>query len=426
MRSVLKIITLTLFSIFYFYANSRNEKFVNLDSLTCDCRQAPLLILKANSLSLSKNAPYGFGSKQEITLSDKNPYVFADEHNTHWYQLEVAVEGELFFEVIPNNTKDDYDFILYKNLKNLNEFCEEVNGARPIRSNISSNDGSNNGITGLKSTSNDLFVKKGKGVPYSKSILIKPHEKYILVIDVAKKPNSGYKLIFNILPNSKQNVIEVVNDNKEKLRPVLITTQMKNFKGEPLKGKFKVRLSGWKWDIPSQYEFMKYNDKTGKFEMKWEIEQKKLRCLVFYNEKSFFRSFVINREKIDSAINNKTIQLDTIKKGDRYDIMHFTFFYNSDKLENDDINLVLLESLLEIMKLNPALQIQLIGYSDEKKESLKDLGKARAQSIKKFLVKRGVEELRVKVDGKQYATGNDFTPQSKYWDQKIEVIVLKI
>lgn len=79
--------------------------------ISADCPQAIKINVTTGSYYGPTFPSNGFGQKQEFTTN--NSLTFEGEHNSAWYLLSVTRDGELVFEIVPQDTTNDYDFLLY-------------------------------------------------------------------------------------------------------------------------------------------------------------------------------------------------------------------------------------------------------------------------------------------------------------------------
>ena len=142
-------------------------------------------------------SPNGYGEMQEIKT--KNKFLFEKEHNTAWYLLNIGRDGELVVEIVPQEVTNDYDFLVYK--YEGSNFCDDftTNKIAPLRSNLSRANKSIQDITGLMANVNNVSVGRGVGNAYSKSIVVKKGEKYMLLLDNVYPDGKGHTMYFHFL-----------------------------------------------------------------------------------------------------------------------------------------------------------------------------------------------------------------------------------
>jgi len=122
----------------------------------------------------------------------------------------------------------------------------------------------------------------------------------------------------------------------------------------------------------------------------------------------------------------KTIGLNKVRKGEF--MRMYNVFYNTDSWELLEESMPELEKLLEFLFINPTVVVEIGGHTDADgtDEHNQLLSESRANSVKEFLVKRGVKADRLFVHG--YGEGspvadND-TPAGKKLNRRTEITIL--
>ncbi len=106
--------------------------------------------------------------------------------------------------------------------------------------------------------------------------------------------------------------------------------------------------------------------------------------------------------------------------------LHFNFEFNSAVL--DEAASTYLNDLAKALVDNPELKISLTGHTDNvgsEKFNLK-LSAYRAQTLKNYLIEKGVDEKRIMVDGKGMAQSlnNNQTPEDRAKNRRVELMIL--
>jgi hypothetical protein len=152
--------------------------------VAADCDRAiPLRVYKRATYGPTL-APQGSGELQEIVSQSKNSNTaFEQEHHSAWYLLTIMYDGELTFDITPQDTGNDYDFILYAYTGT--DFCAQLqqHTARVVRSNIRRNEINKKGITGLAMHAKNELQGQGPGAQFSKSLPVLEGERYMLVLE---------------------------------------------------------------------------------------------------------------------------------------------------------------------------------------------------------------------------------------------------
>lgn len=354
------------------------------NNVSCDCDSAiKLNIYKWGTYGFTK-APAGFGNIQEIKASAGTVKIaFEQEHNSAWYLLTFHNSGELIFDVIPEDKKDDYDFLVfpYKDSTSCSDILKEK--LNPLRGNLSRNDTIINSITGLSVEMKSFFNGKGIGAQYSKSMEVKAGEKYLLVLDNVYKNGKGHKIIFLIV------------------KAVVIKGQVQNEEGKPIVA--EIVLSDNKG-----MEVIKTNsDGNGDYTIQTAIVENINYDLSFSTEKSFFSTHTINTKNLkdaDTFANIKTV-LSRLKIGEKYKIGNLNF--HGDSPEFLARSLPALVSLYQLMKKNPKLIIQIEGHVNgagfppsynmqpEFNAFKQRLSDDRADAVYKYLTGKGIDTSRM-------------------------------
>lgn len=167
----------------------------------CDCNSAEKITVLRNTAYGPTTAPNGKGKINEISSGKSGPPVFEQEHNVSWYLITITFDGELGMNIIPNQSQDDYDFIIYPYTDSLT--CNKIasKNVQPIRSNLCRSQNKNYGKTGLSYNADSSFVKAGPGNSFSKSLPVKKGQRYLLVVDNLSSKGSGHKIEFYSISN---------------------------------------------------------------------------------------------------------------------------------------------------------------------------------------------------------------------------------
>ena len=132
-----QIIVILFFIILIVGQSLYSQEKYHISKDNADCENA---IVLEDTIFGPTNAPEGYGKVMEITADKDNKYYFEKEHNTVWYKFTTPQTCVLTFEIIPEDIRNDYDFLLFKYTDS--SFCRDVKNKKikPVRSNISRND----------------------------------------------------------------------------------------------------------------------------------------------------------------------------------------------------------------------------------------------------------------------------------------------
>ena len=123
------LLTLLLIFISFFSFSQKKDDFTPkkiytpiTKTISADCSKPILINVSNGSFYGATIPPKGFGDLQEFKTN--NSLTFESEHNSAWYLLSMSRDGELVFEIVPKDTANDYDFLLYSYTDS--NFCETL------------------------------------------------------------------------------------------------------------------------------------------------------------------------------------------------------------------------------------------------------------------------------------------------------------
>ncbi|MDP1745624.1 MAG: OmpA family protein [Bacteroidota bacterium] len=379
-RTILSTIIILVFSISTFAQKNNVEKTVTKPLPTgtantaCDCKDAiKINTTKATQYGLTKPS-LGFGSIQEITSKSKgDKSAFEAEHNTAWYLLSINFDGEFVFEITPQDTTNDYDFLLYKYTDT--SFCQGIqkNKIKPVRSNLSRLNSQNKGITGLASDAKSEFVGKGIGAAYSKSVKVLKGEKYMLVLD-------------NVYPDGKGHVIHFNYVKQVSISGVILDADSVPVKSE-------ISFTDNKGNLVKQVN----TESDGKYTINTEMKEDLNYSLSFSSDSSFTSIKTINTKELkqtNSFTDVRTILL-KLKKGMKYNMSSINFFGGEATLLPSSY--LSIEALYKLMKKNKRMIIRIEGHINGSGHH--PLSVSRAKTVYDYLQKQGIEKERMSFIG---------------------------
>ncbi|MDF2452089.1 MAG: OmpA family protein [Bacteroidota bacterium] len=397
MRSII----LLFFSITLF---SQTKK---LDTVFCDCAKAKALTVNSKTVYGKTISPPGFGDIKEISHSKQNtPYAFEKEHHSSWHKLIINATGEMTFIITPGKKDDDYDFMLFKSVKN--DFCDSLQKHKlnPIRACISRDKEELNGKTGLNLKSKNDFAKHGVGSAYCKSVPVKKGEIYYLVLDNVYDKGDGYTLDLEISqPVSFSGIVTNESNN-----PVKAEIALTNQKGDTLLIESTKDDGTYNFVVPltknQSYNLNFYNDSTFSF------------------TKTFSLADTIQLRAL------KTV-LPKLKKGSKYSVGTINFIGGSVQYLSQAIPSM--NNLAKLLKKNKSLKIKIIGHSNGR-DMLDEKGvlaftRGRANTIKNYLAIQGIDEKRMEIDGKgdheMLFKLPKATAEQQEQNRRVEILVLE-
>lgn len=384
----------------------------NYRAVSADCKKPIPIELKNTFAYGPTNPPNGFGDHQEFKLNNKT--TFEGEHNSAWYLLSISRNGELIFDILPQDTTNDYDFLIYNFTDST--FCDQLqkNKLKPIRSNLSNIKKTAKGITGLKSNATEIPIGKGIGAAYSKSIEVKKDEKHMLILDNVTPEGKGHTIYFNFIKEVEIKGKVLGSDSI----PLIAEITLSDNKGNTV-------------------EETKSNIK-GEYKINTKLKENQNYSLSYFSDSTFVQSTIINTKELKGKTTFPDIKtvLPKLKKGEKYKLGNINFYGNVETLLPESYPSV--EALFKLMKKNKKMQIIIQGHvndpvSNKPSASLESfdqfLSDNRAQTIFNFLVSKGIEKERMKTEGlsNKYMLyphpKNEFEQQA---NRRVEIKVLSI
>ncbi len=378
------------------------------------------------------NAPNGFGSLMEISGDKTSLYEFEKEHNTCWYFFKVKNDALLQLEIIPVNSNDDYDFILYK--YNGRTFCKDVaeKKVNPVRSCISRNDKKIKSRTGLSNQATEEFIHSGPGASFSKSLRVKKGEIYYLVTDNVYPKGSGHTVILHyseIIRTAETPKTEVKKTGGKTITipatdTVIISVVDKETR-QPVKSNLKVYLNN---KIGSQPEA--FADSVSYFMTKMPVSST-------YIVKADARNYFDNTVSFKTCACGKklvvNIELSRIRVGQNVVFENILFYGNSAQILPE--SKPALEVILATMKRNSTMNIEIQGHvncpttwsdCDHMQEHNMQLSVNRAKAVYDYLNDNGIDTQRMTFKG--YGATKMVYPDARSEDKmeknrRVEILV---
>ncbi len=375
--------TLLLFYIFYCSLFSQTT-----DSLhRSDCNIARTIVLENKIIKVKGSPLKEFGELSEINFG-KYPYAFKKEHHTAWYKLKIKSSGWMTFDILPYQTKDDYDFMLFK--ADSLSTCDLIKNStiKPVRAIISRNDLKIKSKTGLDSLSNKRFDDEGVGSSYSKHIKVNTGEIYYLVVDNVYNGGKGHDIVFKIR-QFKTYAIKVKDADSNAL---IIDFSIKDNKGKLIK-----KLQP---------------DSNGAF----TFEPYKFSDYFVHITKAGYLPKIFNAKQTAFQLNEDfEFRLQKLEANTNYVVENILFEGNQAIILKESNSAVL--GLIDMMKINPTLKIEIQGHVNESPESKSastfKLSEDRAKRIYEFLVSKGIDAKRLSWKG----FGGEFPIYKEYVDE---------
>ena len=327
--------------------------------------------------------PVGGGQISEISDPHKrSPMDFEEEHHTAWYALNIPADGNLSFDIIPDQLKDDYDFILYKYEDSLS--CEMIatQKLRPVRANIGRNDTTISSMTGIRHKEYRNFKRRGPGPSYSKALKVGKGEKYFLVVDNVYDGGKGHKIRFGLT-----------------LDTLLTGNLISDLSKKPVQGQVYLedQTSG------DTIAFTTSDSRTGAFEIALSLEYGHDYRLITQAKGHFFKELTMNPEKIHRyPLSDYQFPMPELRPGRKFS-MHTIHFVGNEAIVLEE-SYPSLNRLLKLMEMNPPLEIEIEGHTNgvgtiTSPMYHQELSESRAKRIKEFLTEFDIPDERIKTQG---------------------------
>ena len=414
----INFLTLLLFFISLFSFSQKNNapipKKINTPitkPISSDCSKPILINVSSGSVYGVTTPPKGFGELQEFPTNSS--LTFEGEHNSAWYLLSFTRDGEFVFDIVPQDTTNDYDFLLYKYTDST--FCDAIlkNKIKPIRSNLSNIKKSAKGVTGLSSKTDKNSIGEGVGISFSTSLEVKKGEKYMLVLDNVTPEGKGHTLYFYFMKDVEVNGKILGADSV----PLIANITVSDNKGNTV-------------------EETNSNAK-GEYKINTQLKENQNYNLTYLSEETFVQTTTINTKDLKGKTvfpDIKTV-LPKLKKGEKYRLGNINFYGDQAVLLPESFSSV--QSLYKLMQKNKKMIICIQGhvnspgknkqYGVEKFEQ--GLSEDRAKTIYNFLIKKGIDKERMSTEGfsdRQMLFPNPKNEYEASANRRVEIKVISI
>ncbi len=328
---------------------------------------------------------------------------FSLEKHPTWYKFTVQKNGVLLFDIIPLNSKDNYDFMLFKDEEG---FCEKYKEGKlkPIRSNFNP-PVNKKGITGLS--------YKGKESDFDKSLMVKKGEVFYLALNNMYKGGKGHTVYF------------------KELKTIIIKGEITDAKNDKL---LKAQIS-WK-NLRNNNVVSAQTEKKGVYEMEVLLSSKENTFpkyeLCVYADK-YFPEFIVYSTEEANALKGKEVNfsLNKVKKGLNNETLGVIYFNPNDVTVVPKSEKVI-KKLIKFMKINKDARISLEGHTNGLYPSTDvdfKLSTDRALFIKKMLTESGVDGNRIETEG--MGSKNEVYPipeteEEEGYNRRVEVNILDL
>lgn len=369
----------TLLLAFSFSSEAQAPKEHQFAQVAADRDRATIIDLPQQSTFGPTEAPQGFGVRMEISAGKASENSFESEHNSAWYLLRIHCDGLLCLDIVPTDSSNDYDFLLFSNTSLTNE---KHSFAQAARTNVRRNDSSQKGITGLRSGYSKPRQGPGPGPVFSQPIDVQNGEEYVLVLDNVYPGGKGHKLKFALWEDLQWRGKVTTEEGKEVPNAFVL-------------------LSASRGDTVA----FTYTDRQGRYTLKAKRDLCQQYSITVSDSIHMFDQLALEGGicHVDTLRQHR---LQRLKKGNVYTLSGINFFNGSTNLMPE--SLPALRQLLRIMRNNPQLTISIEGHvtyssaiAPKGSESgiLQHLSEDRAKKIYDFLTSHGVAPTRLRTQG---------------------------
>ena len=374
-------------------------------------------------------APQGAGRIQEIMRDKNNPNVFEYEHNSTWYKFTAPYSGNLEINITPNNEWDDYDFLVYRytDVYFSNRLIE--NKIKPIAASLSSKDTTGmaaatpknskgqatakprskrmtTATMGMKADGKRFFIGPNDDEDFLKSIPVRKGEIYYIVLDNKSSKGDGHSIKVSIQVESFEPLVLFYDPVLKKNIDVDLLILEKNTDNRPIAK--NPAFKGGKIKFVPGFNYALYAKKNGYF--------------------SIFKEFNSNIFKDDTLLR---FNVNRTEKGTKFPIADIYFDDDANLLPESDTSLL---NYMQMFKGHPEVTFQIKGYVQSYAvdiEADQKLSIARAQSVKEFFVKHGMNPDQITIAGMtqneiKRAAAAALNKHQAFKDTKIELIITGI
>jgi outer membrane protein OmpA-like peptidoglycan-associated protein len=390
---------------------------------TADCKNAIHFVDSLGKFSNNK----GYGRLLEIKGNDlKSEYYFTKEHNTVWVMMTFTRPTLFAFELVPQLSQDDFDFIIFKSFGG--NFCQTISNGEipvPLRSNLSKKRPDEGSVTGLKAGYKNWYAPAGDYSPFSAPIEVSVEDTLYIVFD-SPYGNKGSFDIINLSVYQSIDPNDAHNDSIEEEfefepNPAMIVRVIDE-EGETVASPFSVLKIGKK-----NTEKFEINN-VGEFVLRDEIRGKHGHFIISQKDYLQKSTPIYWGGERDTVI---TIMIEKLKVGSVLQFENINFAPNSAQILPESRSE--LEDLKTFLKNNPQISVEIGGHVNSMKKRntyrLKKLSRKRAKVIYEFLLTNGVEPSNMRYKGygnSQLIYKDPANEAQNKANRRVEITVIKI
>ncbi len=290
-----------------------------------------------------------------------------------WYKFVAESSGKLLIDIIPLDSLDDYDFIIYK--AGNGNICSNIGSITPLRSNFEKINYARKGATGLWHTEFETA--------YSEGIEVTKGETYYVVLNNVYENGKGHTITFTYLETF---VVKGQVFDSETEKPVKAEVTWENIRTGELLAKTTC-------------------DKDGFFTLNVSvsIEAHKFPSydLTIYDDKYLIADTIIPSKALETLRDTIfSFGLKKLKKGISSDLGNIYFDPNYATVVPN--SLIIVNRIYKLMKRSPKIEIQIEGHTNGYWPSTnvdQVLSEKRAEVVRDLLIEKGISKDRLTIKG---------------------------
>lgn len=383
-----------------------------------DCENA--LIWKDSILTLEK-PPIGFGRKKEL-VQEKiiDSTSFKTENHSVWIKFSVEKKSSFGFLLTPADVRDDFDFVL---LQGFSEFtCDSLSRltqATIIRSNITRNDPLVKSSTGISEAGSHAREKIGKGNSFSTPVELEPGN-YFLVVASARQPLKGFniKRKLEVIPEPVDPNLLWMEEQKKLTRQQLHLSFLSKDSMRSVAVSGNIRFVRSAMDAP-------FKDST---RIKIPFKESIKLSVLAPGYEPLVKDFIPGE---DSLLVVDTLLLKPLQVDSVFNFSQIYFEGNTATfLPGSEVALM---ALVDLMKLNPGLKIEIQGHVNGPRQKntkeFRRLSEDRAWEIKRYLLINDIKKNRIVAEGygnTQMIFPEPQSPEEGEKNRRVEIKILRL
>jgi len=329
-----------------------------------------------NAIEVSTMKKFG-PTTAPVQYGDNPNNVFAKNQHPVWYKFKTEKTGVLLFDIIPLDTLDNYDFVLYK-YEGTN-FAQDFkdNKVQPIRSNFDRVDLVKQGRTGISVA--------GDKKSYEKGLEVKSNENYYLLINNLYENGQGHVIVFKYLESFE--IKGKVTDSEN---------------GSGIGGAQII----WENTRNKEEIYQAVTDRKGEYTLKIsvgvEAHSFPRYSITAYADNYFLTDTLVPTKEIPKIDQTQLVfKMKKMKTGYNYETLGNIYFEPNEFVAVPEADKIL-KKLIKMMNINKNIQVRLEGHTNGFYPSTEvdlTLSENRAKTIKNYLVENGIDPARFTVEG---------------------------